>query len=53
MKAKTIVAADFKQKPYAKPMMKVVEIEDAEIICTSDKGTFRVYGPVFEEEEDW
>ena len=35
MKKTTIAAADFQRKPYAKPQMKVVEIKDADIICTS------------------
>ena len=35
MNKKTIAAADFRRKPYAKPQFKVVEIGGADIICTS------------------
>ena len=35
MNKETITTADFQRKPYAKPQMKVVEIKDADIICTS------------------
>ena len=35
MNKKTFTAADFRRKPYAKPLMKVVEIKGADIICTS------------------
>lgn len=35
MNKETITTADFQRKPYAKPRIKVVEIEGADIICTS------------------
>ena len=35
MNKQTIPAADFQRKPYAKPRIKVVEIDGADIICTS------------------
>ncbi len=38
MNKKTFTAADFQRKPYAKPQINVVEIEGAEIICTSGNG---------------
>ena len=41
MNKETIAATDFK-KPYAKPLMTVVEIGRADIICTS--GTTEGYG---------
>lgn len=37
MNKETITAADFQRKPYAKPRIKVVEIDHADIICTSGK----------------
>lgn len=39
MNKETITAADFQRKPYAKPRIKVVEIEGADIICTSGAST--------------
>lgn len=39
MNKKTIAAADFQRKPYAKPLIKVVEIKGADIICTSGAST--------------
>lgn len=39
MNKETIAAADFK-KPYAKPLMRVVEIGRADIICTSTNDPF-------------
>ena len=35
MNKEIIAAADFQRKPYAKPRIKVVEIEGADLICTS------------------
>ena len=35
MNKETFTAADFKRKPYAKPQIEVVEIKDADLICTS------------------
>lgn len=39
MNKETIAATDFK-KPYAKPLMTVVEIGRADIICTSTNDPF-------------
>ena len=39
MNKETITTADFQRKPYAKPLIKVVEIGGADIICTSGAST--------------
>ena len=39
MNKETITAADFQRKPYVKPRIKVVEIDHADIICTSGAST--------------
>lgn len=54
MNKETIAAADFQRKAYAKPQIRVVEIKEADIICTSG-GTskFSASGHEFEDEEDW
>lgn len=39
MNKETIAAADFQRKSYAKPRIKVVEIEGADLICTSGAST--------------
>ena len=42
------------KKAYQQPRMKVVEINEADIICTSPTAsTFSVSGINFEDEEDW
>ena len=54
MNKETISAADFQRKTYAKPRIKVVEINSADIICTSSTAsTFSLGGGDFEDEEDW
>lgn len=35
MNKETFTAADFKRKPYAMPQIEVVEINEADLICTS------------------
>lgn len=35
MNKETIAATDFQRKPYAMPQMKLVKINQADIICTS------------------
>lgn len=40
MNKETIAAADFQRKPYAKPLMTVVEIKGVDIICTSTNDPF-------------
>ena len=49
MKKETFTTADFQRKPYAKPRIKVVEIEGADIICTSGASTQSLE----EDEFDW
>ena len=42
------------KKQYFAPKFKVVEIKEADIICTSSTAsTFSVSGNNFENEEDW
>lgn len=35
----TIAITDFKKKPYATPQISVVEIKEADVICTSGGST--------------
>ncbi len=49
MKKETFTAADFQRKPYVKPRIKVVEIDHADIICTSGASTQSLE----EDEFDW
>ncbi len=50
MNKKTIPAADFQRKTYAKPRIKVAVIEGADIICTSEKASTQSLN---EEDFDW
>lgn len=48
MKKTVNTATDLKKKSYAKPGMKIVEIEQAELICQSGGATTQLL-----EEEEW